>query len=139
VVAASRDGPGLGRSVCRLFDRDRALPSGTYGSMWDSDPAATFGHVATELDRLRHGRCRRSALTGPGTQTYRWRERPLLARSGHSANARILTPFLISRLLIRFRQVPCFVVTHASERCAVEDQARPRRLLRGKTRRDFRQ
>ena len=31
----------------------RIAPSGTYGSMSDSDPAATFGHVAvTELDRL---------------------------------------------------------------------------------------
>src|SRR6201988_1058266 len=27
-------------------------PSGTYGSMSDSHPAATFGYVATELDRL---------------------------------------------------------------------------------------
>src|SRR5258708_3149142 len=30
----------------------RIAPSGSYGSMSDSDPAATFGHVATELDRL---------------------------------------------------------------------------------------
>jgi N-ethylmaleimide reductase len=30
----------------------RIAPSGTYGSMSDSDPAATFGYVATELDRL---------------------------------------------------------------------------------------
>ena len=30
----------------------RIAPSGTYGSMSDSDPAATFGHVATEFDRL---------------------------------------------------------------------------------------
>jgi N-ethylmaleimide reductase len=30
----------------------RIAPSGTYGSMSDSDPAATFGHVVTELDRL---------------------------------------------------------------------------------------
>src|ERR1700752_3262948 len=30
----------------------RLSPSGTYGSMSDSDPAATFGYVATELDRL---------------------------------------------------------------------------------------
>jgi N-ethylmaleimide reductase len=29
----------------------RIAPSGTYGSMSDSDPAATFGYVATELDR----------------------------------------------------------------------------------------
>jgi N-ethylmaleimide reductase len=30
----------------------RISPSGTYGSMSDSDPPATFGYVATELDRL---------------------------------------------------------------------------------------
>src|SRR5918996_777614 len=30
----------------------RIAPSGTYGSMSDSDPAATFGYVASELDRL---------------------------------------------------------------------------------------
>ncbi len=30
----------------------RIAPSGTYGSMSDSDPAATFGYVVTELDRL---------------------------------------------------------------------------------------
>jgi len=30
----------------------RISPSGTYGSMSDSDPRATFGYVATELDRL---------------------------------------------------------------------------------------
>ncbi len=30
----------------------RIAPSGTYGSMSDSDPAATFGYVATELDKL---------------------------------------------------------------------------------------
>ena len=30
----------------------RLSPSGTYGSMSDSDPPATFGYVATELDRL---------------------------------------------------------------------------------------
>src|SRR5882757_3856990 len=30
----------------------RIAPSGTYGSMSDSDPAATFGYVATEFDRL---------------------------------------------------------------------------------------
>ena len=30
----------------------RIAPSGSYGSMSDSDPAATFGYVATELDRL---------------------------------------------------------------------------------------
>jgi N-ethylmaleimide reductase len=30
----------------------RISPSGTYGSMSDSDPAATFGYVATQLDRL---------------------------------------------------------------------------------------
>jgi N-ethylmaleimide reductase len=30
----------------------RLAPSGTYGSMSDSDPAATFGYVVTELDRL---------------------------------------------------------------------------------------
>jgi N-ethylmaleimide reductase len=30
----------------------RIAPSGTYGSMSDSDPAATFGYVTTELDRL---------------------------------------------------------------------------------------
>jgi N-ethylmaleimide reductase len=30
----------------------RIAPSGTYGSMSDSDPAATFGYVATHLDRL---------------------------------------------------------------------------------------
>ena len=30
----------------------RIAPSGTYGSMSDSDPQATFGYVATELDRL---------------------------------------------------------------------------------------
>src|SRR6201997_3838611 len=30
----------------------RISPSGSYGSMSDSDPAATFGYVATELDRL---------------------------------------------------------------------------------------
>jgi N-ethylmaleimide reductase len=30
----------------------RIAPSGTYGSMSDSNPAATFGYVATELDRL---------------------------------------------------------------------------------------
>lgn len=29
----------------------RIAPSGTYGSMSDSDPAATFGYVTTELDR----------------------------------------------------------------------------------------
>lgn len=30
----------------------RIAPSGTYGSMSDSDPAATFGYVTTQLDRL---------------------------------------------------------------------------------------
>lgn len=30
----------------------RIAPSGTYGSMSDSDPAATFGYVTRELDRL---------------------------------------------------------------------------------------
>jgi N-ethylmaleimide reductase len=30
----------------------RIAPSGTYGSMSDSDPAATFGYIATEIDRL---------------------------------------------------------------------------------------
>ncbi len=30
----------------------RIAPSGTYGSMSDGDPAATFGYVATDLDRL---------------------------------------------------------------------------------------
>jgi N-ethylmaleimide reductase len=30
----------------------RIAPSGTYGSMSDSNPAATFGYVVTELDRL---------------------------------------------------------------------------------------
>ncbi|WP_426423509.1 alkene reductase [Bradyrhizobium genosp. A] len=30
----------------------RIAPSGSYGSMSDSDPAATFGYVTTELDRL---------------------------------------------------------------------------------------
>src|ERR1700730_3962911 len=30
----------------------RIAPSGTYGSMSDSSPAATFGYVVTELDRL---------------------------------------------------------------------------------------
>lgn len=30
----------------------RIAPSGTYGSMSDSDPAATFGYLTTELDRL---------------------------------------------------------------------------------------
>ena len=30
----------------------RISPSGTYGSMSDSNPAATFGYVVTELDRL---------------------------------------------------------------------------------------
>jgi N-ethylmaleimide reductase len=30
----------------------RIAPSGTYGSMSDSDPAATFGYVTTRLDRL---------------------------------------------------------------------------------------
>ena len=30
----------------------RIAPSGTYGSMSDSDPVATFGYVASELDRL---------------------------------------------------------------------------------------
>jgi len=30
----------------------RISPSGAYGSMSDSDPPATFGYVATELDRL---------------------------------------------------------------------------------------
>ncbi|WP_426437068.1 hypothetical protein [Bradyrhizobium genosp. P] len=30
----------------------RISPSGTYGSMSDSDPQATFGYVATALDRL---------------------------------------------------------------------------------------
>jgi N-ethylmaleimide reductase len=30
----------------------RISPSGTYGSMSDSNPPATFGYVATELDRL---------------------------------------------------------------------------------------
>jgi N-ethylmaleimide reductase len=30
----------------------RLSPSGTYGSMSDSNPTATFGYVATELDRL---------------------------------------------------------------------------------------
>jgi N-ethylmaleimide reductase len=30
----------------------RIAPSGTYGSMSDSDPAATFGYVTTKLDRL---------------------------------------------------------------------------------------
>jgi N-ethylmaleimide reductase len=30
----------------------RIAPSGTYGSMSDSDPQATFGYVTTELDRL---------------------------------------------------------------------------------------
>ena len=30
----------------------RISPSGKYGSMSDSDPAATFGYVATQLDRL---------------------------------------------------------------------------------------
>src|SRR5260370_9868607 len=30
----------------------RIAPSGSYGSMSDSDPAATFGYVATEFDRL---------------------------------------------------------------------------------------
>jgi N-ethylmaleimide reductase len=30
----------------------RISPSGTYGSMSDSNPQATFGYVATELDRL---------------------------------------------------------------------------------------
>jgi N-ethylmaleimide reductase len=30
----------------------RIAPSGSYGSMSDSNPAATFGYVATELDRL---------------------------------------------------------------------------------------
>ena len=30
----------------------RISPSGTYGSMSDSDPAATFGYVTTQLDRL---------------------------------------------------------------------------------------
>jgi N-ethylmaleimide reductase len=30
----------------------RLAPSGTYGSMSDSDPAATFGYVASRLDRL---------------------------------------------------------------------------------------
>ena len=30
----------------------RLSPSGTYGSMSDSNPPATFGYVATELDRL---------------------------------------------------------------------------------------
>jgi N-ethylmaleimide reductase len=30
----------------------RIAPSGTYGSMSDSDPAATFGYLTTQLDRL---------------------------------------------------------------------------------------
>lgn len=30
----------------------RIAPSGTYGSMSDTDPAATFGYLTTELDRL---------------------------------------------------------------------------------------
>lgn len=30
----------------------RIAPSGTYGSMSDSDPTATFGYVTTQLDRL---------------------------------------------------------------------------------------
>ena len=30
----------------------RIAPSGTYGSMSDSNPAATFGYVVTELDRM---------------------------------------------------------------------------------------
>jgi N-ethylmaleimide reductase len=30
----------------------RIAPAGTYGSMSDSDPAATFGYVAAQLDRL---------------------------------------------------------------------------------------
>jgi len=30
----------------------RIAPSGTYGSMSDSNPAATFGYVVTELDRI---------------------------------------------------------------------------------------
>jgi N-ethylmaleimide reductase len=30
----------------------RIAPSGTYGSMSDSDPATTFGYVTTQLDRL---------------------------------------------------------------------------------------
>jgi N-ethylmaleimide reductase len=30
----------------------RIAPSGSYGSMSDSDPAATFGYVTTQLDRL---------------------------------------------------------------------------------------
>jgi N-ethylmaleimide reductase len=30
----------------------RIAPSGTYGSMSDSDPAATFGYVTTQFDRL---------------------------------------------------------------------------------------
>ena len=30
----------------------RIAPSGTYGSMSDSNPAATFGYVVTKLDRL---------------------------------------------------------------------------------------
>lgn len=30
----------------------RIAPSGSYGSMSDSDPAATFGYLTTELDRL---------------------------------------------------------------------------------------
>ena len=29
-----------------------SAPSGSYGSMSDSHPASTFGHVVTELDRL---------------------------------------------------------------------------------------
>jgi N-ethylmaleimide reductase len=31
----------------------RIAPSGTYGSMSDSDPAGTFGYLTTQLDRLR--------------------------------------------------------------------------------------
>jgi N-ethylmaleimide reductase len=30
----------------------RIVPRGTYGSMSDSDPAATFGYLTTQLDRL---------------------------------------------------------------------------------------
>src|SRR3546814_4010158 len=48
----------------------RLAPSGTYGSMSDSDPAATFGYVAEQLDRLGIA-CLHDVAPNQGHRAYR--------------------------------------------------------------------
>jgi N-ethylmaleimide reductase len=48
--------PEVTQAAVSVWDADRVgvriAPSGTYGSMSDSNPPATFGYVTTKLDRL---------------------------------------------------------------------------------------